>query len=66
MFRINNIFPEELFPRGLHPENEEEDVSYDFFLGSYVQHLDECKRYYWNDHPNPPILQLDSGPSSLP
>lgn len=63
MFSINNIFPKELFPRGLNPQEKDEEVPYDFFLGDYVQHLDDCERYYRENHPLP-SLRLGSSPSS--
>lgn len=36
MFFANNIFPKELFPKRTNPQDEDEEVSYDFFLGEYV------------------------------
>lgn len=64
MFIINNIFLKELFLQGLHLENEEEEVSYDFFPGSYIQHLNKCKRHYRNSHLDPLALWPDPSPSS--
>lgn len=46
MFTINGIFPKELFPTGMYPQNEEEDVPYDFLPGDCMKHLDDCRAYF--------------------
>lgn len=55
MFSINKVFPPKVFPKGIFPLDEDEQVSYDFFPGDYIEHLDNCKRYFRNNHPLPSL-----------
>lgn len=46
------------------PINENEEISYDFHPGPYVEHLDKCRRYYAKCHLTQTLIEPDSSSSS--